>query len=58
MMQRNRLKEFEGIADCVLVDALCAGLGHCRHRPDVKWNKKAGGCGRIGKAAKANLAKC
>ena len=33
-------EEFEGIADCVLVDAPCTGLGTACHRPDVKWNKK------------------
>ncbi len=31
---------FDGIADCVLVDAPCTGLGTACHRPDVKWNKK------------------
>ena len=33
--------QYRNLADRVLVDAPCSGLGTANHRPDVKWNKKA-----------------
>lgn len=32
--------EYEGIADKVLVDVPCSGLGIIRRKPDIKWNKQ------------------
>ena len=33
--------QYRNLADRVLVDAPCSGLGTANPRPDVKWNKKA-----------------
>ncbi|MDD6920696.1 MAG: 16S rRNA (cytosine(967)-C(5))-methyltransferase RsmB [Eubacteriales bacterium] len=32
-------KEFERIADCVIVDVPCSGLGVARRRPEIKYKK-------------------
>ncbi len=36
---RKRLEQFVGIADRVLLDAPCTGLGTIRRRPELKWKK-------------------
>ncbi|MBQ1417604.1 MAG: 16S rRNA (cytosine(967)-C(5))-methyltransferase RsmB, partial [Selenomonas sp.] len=33
--------EYEAMADRVLVDAPCSGLGVLRRKPDARWNKSA-----------------
>ncbi len=33
----ERLNEFHGRADCVLIDAPCSGMGVFRRNPDSKW---------------------
>ncbi|MBE7026388.1 MAG: 16S rRNA (cytosine(967)-C(5))-methyltransferase RsmB [Ruminococcaceae bacterium] len=30
--------EYESIADCVLADVVCSGLGVIRKKPDIKWS--------------------
>lgn len=34
-------EEYEAMADRVLVDAPCSGLGVLRRKPDARWNKSA-----------------
>lgn len=34
-------EEYEDMADRVLVDAPCSGLGVLRRKPDARWNKRA-----------------
>ncbi|MEM1222113.1 MAG: RNA methyltransferase [Verrucomicrobiota bacterium] len=31
------IKEYKGVADCLLIDAPCSGLGTLRRQPDLKW---------------------
>lgn len=38
---RKRNKELEGIADKVLADVPCSGLGIIRRKPDIKWSYEA-----------------
>ncbi|MEW6172174.1 MAG: 16S rRNA (cytosine(967)-C(5))-methyltransferase RsmB [Bacillota bacterium] len=37
---RKLWERFAGVADCVLVDAPCSGLGVLRRKPDIKWRKQ------------------
>ncbi|MCZ7393532.1 MAG: hypothetical protein O8C56_09440 [Candidatus Methanoperedens sp.] len=36
-VQADRLFEYKGRADCVLIDAPCSGMGVFRRNPDSKW---------------------
>jgi 16S rRNA (cytosine967-C5)-methyltransferase len=36
-VQIDRLGEYDGRADCVLIDAPCSGMGVFRRNPDSKW---------------------
>ncbi len=36
-----------GLADAVLVDAPCSGLGSLRRRPDARWNMSADSIGKL-----------
>ena len=40
-------EEYEAMADRVLVDAPCSGLGVLRRKPDARWNKSAEEIGRL-----------
>ncbi|MEM7790688.1 MAG: class I SAM-dependent methyltransferase, partial [Verrucomicrobiota bacterium] len=31
------IREYKGVADCLLIDAPCSGLGTLRRQPDLKW---------------------
>jgi 16S rRNA (cytosine967-C5)-methyltransferase len=33
----RRIDDLRGLADCVLVDAPCSGLGSLRRNPDARW---------------------
>ena len=37
------MEDFVGKADKILADVPCSGLGIIRKKPDIKWNKEAGG---------------
>lgn len=39
---RDILNEYNGLADCVLIDAPCSGMGVFRRNPDSKWRLTPG----------------
>ncbi len=46
-IQENTASDFENVADALIIDSPCSGLGTLKRQPDLKWRLKPAGLKRV-----------